>query len=116
MIINFKIFEILNYTNNIPLYKWGDYVLLDIDKIKKNLKKEKLENIQHLPDDILAQIIYQDVNSDRKVTYDVVFPTSNKDEGYEVKDNEIVRLLNSKEINIYKEKKKLNKSVKKYNL
>ena len=42
MIINFKIFEILNYTNNIPLYKWGDYVLLDIDKIKKNLKKENV--------------------------------------------------------------------------
>jgi len=111
MITKFKLFERDRpfKRRSITKYNEGDFVLLNLDEIKKNLD---LGEWNELPDDMLAKILCID-NAD---SYDVQIFNSDKNGGYNVTFKEILRLLTPTEIKIYKERRKLYNKIKKYNL
>lgn len=74
-------------------YKIDDYVLLDLEEIKKNNEKDELKMI--LPSDVYAQII--DIG-DMEYPY---FVKLYDDRVFFNNESEIIRLLSSEEIEEY---------------
>jgi len=90
-----------------PKYNVGDYVLLSIKKIDKNNIKYGNDDPISIPDDSLAQIVGIDFNVD--------YPYTSKfynNREFDLKPNEIIRLLTPEEIEEFEMKKEANK----YNL
>jgi hypothetical protein len=91
-------------------YHIGDYVLLNVKKITKNLI-----GTESPPTDNFAHIDYiQDNGFD--VIYEVTLPSYGDNEIYEVKEEEIIRKLTKEEIKIFKEKQKLYQDSNRYNI
>lgn len=101
---------IKKFENNNIEYQEGDYVLLDTDKIIKNLKKN-----ENSPDDKYSMIKYR-LNNFEGYDYAVIFFNSEYNTTYEVTQDEIIRLMTLDEIDIFDEKKKLFNIQNKYNL
>ena len=90
-----------------PKYNIGNYVLLSIKKINKNNIQYGNNDPISIPDDSLAQIIGININDD--------YPYTSKfynDREFDLKPNEIIRLLIPEEIEEFEMKKAANK----YNL
>lgn len=105
----------LKYFEKKEEYYNKEYVLLDTEKIIKNLNKD-----EHPPEYNLAQINFidyiMDDNDKMIMTYDVLFPSYDRGEVYSVKEDEIIRKLTPEEIETFKRKKKFYDDSKKYNL
>ena len=87
-----KSFEISYFE---PHYKVGDYVLLDLDEIEKNLKGENGKlYVNDLPDDVMGKIVSYDGES--KYCYHIKFYEGSTI--YEVEGSEIKRKLTPEEI------------------
>lgn len=91
-------------------YENGDYVLLDVDKIIKSLNSG-----ENPPEDKYA-IIKNRLDGFQGYDYAVIFFNSEYNEVYEVKADEIIRLMNFAEIDEFDENKKIFKAQKNYNL
>ena len=92
------------------IYKPGDYILLNIPKIKKNIEDYHSFNnisIKNIPSNKakITKIINNDV-----YPYKIIFDTTNKSTSIE--QDEIIRKLTPEEINDFKFKKNADK----YNL
>ena len=92
-------------------YKFGDYVLLDLDEIKKTIADGNFNEVS--PPIVNMARIYS--------VLDCKFPYSiktydNDDLDIAIADNEIIRKLTPKEIKKYKKLQDIYKSAKKYNI
>jgi hypothetical protein len=117
---NFEEIEIDNEWNNMFkftdkdtdfTYKFGDYVLLDLDEIKKTIIDGNFNEVS--PPIVNMARIYSVFNCNFPYaikTYD------NDDLDIAIADNEIIRKLTPKEIKKYKKLQQLYKSSKKYNI
>lgn len=91
-------------------YNSGDYVLLNIKKIIKELKPN-----EYAPTDSFAYIDYISYNNIGEI-YEVKLSDYDEHEIYQIKENEIIRKLTKEEIKIFKEKQKIYRNAKKYNI
>jgi len=96
MITKFKIFE----SGWNPIYKPGDYIVLDIDKIKANFVKYDFDG--YLPIDNIALITkyYHD-----RSNYQIEFFNGMDDDFFLIDDGEIIRKANEEEIQDFECKK-----------
>jgi hypothetical protein len=90
-------------------YKRGDYVLLDLDKIKKAITNNKYEK-RNLPNVNLGQILR--VSSNETPYYIYTY----EDKGYFLSDDDIIRKLTELEIENFEKYKNFNSNIKKYNI
>jgi hypothetical protein len=91
-------------------YKFGDYILLDLDKIKKALIDG---NFKVSPPLVNMARIYSVL--DCKLPYSIK-TYDNDDSNIAIDDSEIIRKLTPKEIKKYKKLQDIYKSAKKYNI
>ena len=90
--------------NNTLKYKVGDYILIDIEKLKKKYKKW---NVHGFPEK-QAKIIAANSIDDKQPYIVPLF--------FFLQEDEIIRLLSPKEIKEYELNIEIKKNVNKYNL
>ena len=108
-----KTFEEINLKYNI-----GDYVILDLAKIKKDIDKlnsDKGLDIKVQIENIVKIIRFREL-SKTLLYYQIEFYFGQDDDFYLIRDEDIVREATTEEIDDFKEKKELNNKIDKFNI
>ncbi len=99
-------------------YNVGDYVILDVDKIKNDNDDYELKNNGWRPkdpiDDIVKIIRFRNVQHEQH--YDIEFYNGQDDDFYLIQDNNILREATTEEIEDFNERRKMDKKLNKFNI